>query len=34
LKFIIENGSVTRLILEAPEPGAPDLIAVRQNPAK
>jgi hypothetical protein len=31
LKFMIENGGVTHLILEGPEPGAPDITAVREN---
>jgi hypothetical protein len=31
LKFIVDNNVVTRLILEAPEPGAPDIPAVRED---
>jgi hypothetical protein len=31
LKFIVENGTVIRMVLEAPEPGAPDITAVREN---
>jgi hypothetical protein len=31
LKFIVANGAVTHLILEGPEPGAPDITAVREN---
>jgi hypothetical protein len=31
LKFIAENGAVTHMVLEAPEPGAPDITAIREK---
>jgi hypothetical protein len=34
LKFIVENGAVTHLILEGPEPGAPDITAIREKPSE
>jgi hypothetical protein len=34
LKFVVENGAVTHLILEGPEPGAPDITAIREKPSE
>jgi hypothetical protein len=34
LKFVMENGAITRMVLEGPEPGAPDLTATRDSSSK
>jgi hypothetical protein len=31
LRFITENGAITQVILQSPEPGAPDITALREN---